>query len=228
MAAISLFCVVTAGTVLWWRNSLRLGWDSSNLWRASTELVGQMLEPLPAGNFIRIRWRCTCGDIVWDDYPAGIETEARALERWLRTRCQEVGNVAGPGNRHPIGFHYKITTLASSLWSIIMNAHNHLPGGGQFGSPDTEAQPTSSAIRESEKTSRYLTCLPSASDQRPTLIQILDSDVRGDMDYFRILRTQAMHCRKSWIRRTVPRKVKKIVYVRVCSRKVLLIPVLMT
>jgi hypothetical protein len=179
-------------------------------------LWSRACEPRLRADFVRIRYRCACGDWMWDDYPAALAGKASRLEARLRKSSQQASgdtvassSTGGPpaaqpdGAAAPRGF---FSGLSRRLFR--RTAMQRVDAESQSGPRQGSGSPDSDG-------GYYLTCLPVSTDRRPILVQIKEGDIDEDHAYFSSLRENVKQLQRPWRRLFNPRKVKAIRYVLV-------------
>ncbi|KIX07800.1 uncharacterized protein Z518_02454 [Rhinocladiella mackenziei CBS 650.93] len=182
--------------------------DRRNYWTWS-----QKEPPLQPG-MIRIRFRCACQAVVWDDYPDTIANAAKSLEHHLDRHFRQAVNSSRKTVDGRVGKTLRsfFSVCARGFRSLYRSSPGRAQGhSGQ--SIDSEAQQNPSTSSESATTSFYLTC--ATQDARiPTLVQSPAASIHSDLEYFDLLR-KIINDQRWTLRGTLrPRKIISIRYVK--------------
>ena len=168
-------------------------------------------EPPPAVGFARVRFRCACGRVIWDDFPESDKNKVISiLNQYVRDVSQQSlvpGMIASNGEHRGI-----LKSLASGCGKLF-GVDRTRDRGRPVAAPDSEAQLRTGMQHEQAPEPFYLTCV--RQDSRiPSLEQIAAASINSDQDYFDMLR--AISKSKRWSLRWVLglRKVTSIRYVK--------------
>ncbi len=188
------------------------GWRNG-FWRLFS-YIARMLEPEPRVGTIRIRWSCSCGAMMWDDFSQRSSVDARILETRLNRLFRTVpngytaaqnSNTAFSPLRSPQMLGNSFRTLVGILTrrnARQRDPENTTPPPAQQTQPDTDIY--------------LLTCVD-AGQGLPRLFQGKWNSIHNDKAYFQMLRTLYEASRAGWRRWLTFRTVTAIEYVRVCD-----------
>jgi hypothetical protein len=162
---------------------------------------------------VRIKFKCACGTVVWDDYPESMSKAAKKLEQELNTYFRQLAPASNDGRGGTLGQFPSLAFSATAsaiahIWNVF--ASGKKPPRNK--EADTEAQPRAHQ-QAPEASSFYLTCAPNGS-RIPGLTQSPSAAVRNDLEYFDLLRKISSNHRRTWRGFLSPRKITSIEYVK--------------
>ena len=183
---------------------------------AAHDFVARLLEPTMRPSTVRIRYKCSCGQRLWEDYPKVLEPQALELAQTLHRHFRRVEGRAG-GDQKIDGPCQVIGRVISDLKYFSNATKRWLSQGGRSLRVDGESHEPSNVPATIMNGSYYLTSFPSSGDLLPRLVQAAAAEMQGDRGYFAMLRAQARMNQRPWIRFLVPRRIKAIQYVKVST-----------
>jgi hypothetical protein len=174
------------------------------------------MEPSPLPGTIRIRWNCSCGTMMWDDYSQRNAEAASLLQArldWLFRAVPSGHSTAQNGSNiawHPLR---AVHVLGNSLRELggVINRRNARQRDPENISPPSRNQ------SEPDATVYLLTCVDTRTTL-PRLFQKKWSSVEDDKAYFQMLCTLYETSEARWKEWLTFRTVTAIEYARVCDQ----------
>ena len=196
--------------------------------------VANLVEPRQKSGTVRIRWKCSCGAKMWDDFPSrdeiGVRILTARLNRLFTTTLEqsEISQRSSPTETKP--------GRLQSLGNTFINVWKHFKKFTTSLSPRpytrNETLPTDRS-RQPNQSPYFLTCVDTGqylriSQALPKLFESSCDDVANDQEYFRMLRRSYEDASSEWRRNLTFRAVNAIEYVRVRKFRALCAEYLLT
>jgi len=182
------------------------------VFRRTLSQIGRILEAKPPPGTIRIRWRCSCGAMMWDDYSQRSPEHVRVLQKRLNRFFWTAPN------SHPTNQGSNISFNPLSWLQLLGNSFRALSealsrGNAQPRDPENTTLPPSHLPKRDA--SVYLLTCADAGQGLPTLFQKRLNSVESDKAYFQMLHTLYKTNGDGWRKWLRFETVTAIEYVRV-------------
>ena len=179
-------------------------------------------EPPVADGQVRIRWRCSCGESLYDDFVELRSGAASRLEARLNQHAQQPYSMPRSSSRSsPASFGY--TPNSSTQPSSAATSHSSASG---FGTPSRQSfknfrtQSSQETLQEGEifpyQGARYLLTCASEAKNTPKLAQIPlhKANILSDKDLAVALRDHYASINQSWYRKLRLRGLTSIEFIQ--------------
>lgn len=174
--------------------------------------IKRVMEPKPQPGTIRIRWTCSCGTMVWDDYPQRPACEANLLQLRLNRLFRTATNDNSTTQHTNTAFHPWRTprTLMINLRVLL---------GGLYRENEQQRDPENTTPSpphhlEEDAGVYLLTCVGTGRGLS-SLFQEKWNSVKNDRTYFQMLRTLNSTSTSGWRNFFKFQTITAIEYVRV-------------
>lgn len=184
----------------------------SPLWQKICQ-IGRVIEPKPQAGTVRIRWRCSCGAMMWDDFPARSPDDVKRLQVRLNSLFRKVANGQGSAQRSPNTFSplQLLQRIGNSFRTLIRALDEKREW--QHDAEKSTPAPTQEAGRDND--GYFLTCIDGLYGL-PVLYQERLAHCRNDTRYFQMLRALYETGVSGWRKWLTFDSVVAIEYVKVC------------
>lgn len=187
-----------------------------NFFRRRCSHIGRIMEPKPRPGTTRIRWSCSCGAQMWDDYSQRCPDDVRLLEARLNRLFRTVPNGHTPSRNSNIAFNpLRLLQVLGNSFRALIGALTR--GNARLCDPE-DTTPPSSHPAERDANIYLLTCAD-VGFGLPTLFQKKWNCVENDKEYFQMLRSLYEATGGGWRQWLTFQAVTAIEYVRVRNQK---------
>lgn len=196
------------------RSQQEMRCERNFFWQISSQ-IRRIMEPKPRPGTVRVRWTCSCGVKMWDDYSQRTSNDLGVLEARLNKLFRTVPNGPPTARDSNIAFNPRrsLQRLGNSFLALLRGAVSRV-NARQHDPENTTPPPSSQA--EPDANIYFLTCVD-AGIGLPTLFQKKVNSAENDKAYFQMLRTlydTNGAGRWNWL---TFKTVTAIEYVRVCD-----------